>query len=188
MQSDRRSPPKTDPDSDPWQVLLETYGVNERMHQVVLEHLDPAAWRAQMPGVKGRTLAAIFAHVHNVRRKWLRLSAPHLALPAPLHRVTCTQEQVRAALAESATLCGEMLGEALGGSDHRVKLFRRDALAKSWPTGPAMVTYMITHEAHHRGQACMLAHQLGYQLPSKATAEMWAWERLWKRCGFEGPE
>jgi hypothetical protein len=27
------------------------------------------------PGSKGRTLAAIFSHVHNIRRKWLRLSA-----------------------------------------------------------------------------------------------------------------
>ena len=29
--------------------------------------------------------------------------------------------------------------------------------------------YMFAHEAHHRGQAIMLAHQLGYKLPDKAT-------------------
>jgi uncharacterized damage-inducible protein DinB len=43
-----------------------------------------------------------------------------------------------------------------------------------------MAAYMITHEAHHRGQICMLAHQLGYPLPKKAVAEMWSWERLKK--------
>ena len=64
------------------QVLVETYAVNERMNQIVLEHLDPAAWRAKLRGSKGRTIAAIVAHVHNIRRKWLRLSAPHLKLPA----------------------------------------------------------------------------------------------------------
>ena len=53
------------------QVLVESYTVNERMNQIVLQHLDPAAWRAKLPGSKGRTIAAIVTHVHNIRRKWL---------------------------------------------------------------------------------------------------------------------
>src|SRR5580692_1701595 len=76
-------------------VLVESYTVNERMNQIILEHLDPAAWRAQLPGSKGRTIAAIVTHVHDIRRKWLRLSAPHLTLPAPLDRARCTQEQAK---------------------------------------------------------------------------------------------
>jgi uncharacterized damage-inducible protein DinB len=51
----------------------------------------------------------------------------------------------------------------------------------------AMMAYMISHDAHHRGQVCMLAHQLGFPLPAKATSEMWAWEKLWKECGFTHP-
>ena len=43
---------------------------------------------------------------------------------------------------------------------------------------------MILHDGHHRGQACMLAHQLGFPLPIKAAYGMWVWERLWKQCGF----
>jgi uncharacterized damage-inducible protein DinB len=50
-----------------------------------------------------------------------------------------------------------------------------------------MLAYMISHDAHHRGQVCMLAHQLGFPLPSKATSAMWSWERLWKECGFTHP-
>ena len=41
------------------QALVESYAVNDRMNQVVLEHLDPAAWRAKLPGSGGRTIAAI---------------------------------------------------------------------------------------------------------------------------------
>ena len=41
-----------------------------------------------------------------------------------------------------------------------------------------MVAYMITHEAHHRGQVCMLTHQLGSKLPGAATSAMWGWERM----------
>jgi uncharacterized damage-inducible protein DinB len=43
------------------------------------------------------------------------------------------------------------------------------------------------HEAHHRGQVCMLAHQLGFPLANKTTSELWSWERHWKQCGFGSP-
>lgn len=172
---------------DPGQVLVESYLVNDRMNQLILEHLDPHAWRAKHAGGKTRTIAAIFSHVHSTRRKWLRLSAPHLALPAPLDSARCTQEQAGVALAQSAACCGEMLTEALAAGGSRVKAFRRDGWASPWPAGASMLAYMIAHEAHHRGQACMLAHQLGFPISPHATYEMWAWEKLWKASGFGRP-
>jgi len=168
-------------------ALVESYAVNERMNQLVLESLDPGAWRARLPGRRGRTIAAIFSHVHNVRRKWLRLSAPHVKLPAPLDRARCTQKQAKAALAESGARCCEMLAGALARSERRVETFRRDGWAKPWPAGAAMVAYMISHDAHHRGQVCMLADQLGFPLPLKGAYGMWIWEKLWKECGFRHP-
>src|ERR1700761_1444422 len=169
------------------QVLVERYARNERMNQIILDNLDPAAWRGKVPGIKGRTIAGIFAHVHNVRRKWLRLSAPHLTLPARLDRASCTQQQAQVLLLESATRFSEMLADALSRPQSHVQTFLRDGWARPWPAGPAMLAYMISHDAHHRGQVCMLAHQLGFPLPSKATSAMWSWERLWKQCGFTHP-
>jgi len=49
-----------------------------------------------------------------------------------------------------------------------------------------MLCYMLSHEAHHRGQVCMLAHQLGFPLPIKVTSGLWNWEKLWKECGSPG--
>jgi uncharacterized damage-inducible protein DinB len=187
LQGDPMIHSEADVGVDRCQALVESYAVNERMNQIVLDNLDPAAWHAKLPGSKGRTIAAIFVHVHNIRRKWLRLSAPHLTLPAPLDRASCTQKQARAALAESAALCSEMLADALNRTERRVGTFRRDGWAKPWPAGAAMVAYMISHDAHHRGQVCMLAHQLGFPLPTKAAYGMWVWERLWKDCGFTHP-
>jgi uncharacterized damage-inducible protein DinB len=162
---------------------LQAYALNDRMNQLLLEHLDSRAWRAKTPGHKGRTIAAIFAHVHNIRCKWLRLSAPHLKLPARLDHSRCTQKQTRAALAESADRCSQMLTEALTAPPGRVQSFVRDGWARPWPPGVAMFAYMITHDAHHRGQACMFAHQLGF--PLKAGYRLWVWEKLAKECGFQ---
>jgi uncharacterized damage-inducible protein DinB len=166
--------------------MAESFAVNDRMYQIVLEHLDPRAWRAKAPGGGGRTIAAIFAHVHNIRCKWLRLSAPHLKRPSRLDRSRCTQPQVQAAFAASGELCVRMLADAL--ADGRVKEFQRDGWFKPWPPGAVMFAYMMVHEAHHRGQICMLAHQLGFPLPQKAGYGMWNWEKLWKECGFGAPQ
>ncbi len=167
------------------QALLETYAVNDQMNQLILDRLDARAWRAKPSGRNPRTIAAIFTHMHNVRHKWLRLSAPHLKLPAQLNRTHCTQQQARAALAESAQRCSEMLKEALSRPQGSVKQFVRDGWARPWPAGAAMFAYMIEHDAHHRGQVCLLAHQLGF--PIKAAYEIWSWEKLWKQCGFTRP-
>ena len=165
------------------QQMAQAFLINDRMNQLVLERLDSRAWRARPPGQKGRTIADIFAHVHNVRCKWLRLSAPHLRPPARLDRRRCTIREVRKALAESALRCSEVLEWAVSAPQEQH--FLRDGWARPWRPGAAMFAYMISHDAHHRGQVCMLAHQLGFALPVATGAGMWGWERLAKQCGFE---
>jgi uncharacterized damage-inducible protein DinB len=162
-------------------AAVEMFAANERMNEILIERLDPAAWRAKPPG-NTRPIAAIFTHMHNVRTKWVRLTAPHLRVPAQLSRTRCTPRQAVAGLAESAARCQEMLGEALGGGG-RIEKFHRDGWGKPWPVGVEMLCYMISHEAHHRGQVCMLAHQLGFRLPMEVMAGIWNWEKLWKECG-----
>ncbi len=166
-------------------AAVKIFAANDRMNQALIEHLDPGAWRAKPPG-KVRTIAAIFTHMHNVRCKWVRLAAPHLKVPTQLNRTRCTPRQARAGLARSAARCAEMLAEALGGSGGRIKKFHRDGWARPWPVGPEMLCYMLSHEAHHRGQVCMLAHQLGFPLPKELGYGMWNWEKLWRECGSPG--
>jgi uncharacterized damage-inducible protein DinB len=173
-------------------VLLETYAVNDAMNQLLLAHLDPRAWRAQPPGAKGRggrTIAAIFAHLHNIRCSWLGNSAPHLKRPAPLDPALCTRKQAAAAHRKSAAQCLGMLTDALSdGPKRRVTKFIRDSYVPKWPAGGTMFACMFSHEAHHRGQTLMLTHQLGYRLPVEAAGGIWWWNKLWKQRGFtNGP-
>lgn len=39
------------------------------------------------------------------------------------------------------------------------------------------LSYFVAHEAHHRGQLCMLARQLGYRLPPEITGGLWQWKK-----------
>jgi uncharacterized damage-inducible protein DinB len=156
------------------------FATSEHLNQLLIEHLDPAIWTAMPPG-NVRTIAAIFTHMHNVRIKWIRLTASHLKTPAQLNRARCTPLQARKALARSAAQCEQMLAGVEAG---RITQFVRDGWSKPWPAGPQLLTrmlcYMIAHEAHHRGQISMLAHQLGHPLSGAVTSAIWNWERLWK--------
>jgi uncharacterized damage-inducible protein DinB len=166
--------------------LLETYSVNDAMNQLLLAHLDPRAWRAVLPGPTrgGRTIAAMFAHLHNSRLVWLKHSASHLKCPAPLDPARCTMKQAASAHKKSAAQCLRMLTDALSADPkRRVTKFSRGSWTPIWPAGGTMFAYMFSHEAHHRGQIIMLAHQLGYRLPDAAWGGIWLWNKLWKQVG-----
>jgi len=134
-------------------VLLEIYAANDSMNQLLLTHLDRRAWRARLTGTsgrKGRTIAAIFAHLHNNRLVWLKHSAPHLRCPAPLDPARCTMKQACDAHQKSAAGCLEMLREALSDDPkRRVTKFSRGSWAPVWPADAKMFGYMFAHEAHH---------------------------------------
>ena len=208
--------------------LVQTYAINDAMNQLLLAHLDPRAWRAKLESERssakagrpskgrgsGRTIGAIFAHLHTCRLRWLRKSAPHLKCPAALDPHRCTIAEAKAALTKSGAQCVQMLAEALGddGADGtrtglktghynfatparaalrtgrhkpgRVTRFVRDTWMPVWYPDGAMFAYMFSHEAHHRGQILMLAHQLGYRLPAKIMGGIWNWDKLWKQQGI----
>jgi uncharacterized damage-inducible protein DinB len=171
-------------------ALIDTYAINDAMNQLILSHLDPRAWRADPAGKRrgGRSIAAIFTHLHNNRLVWLKNSAPYLKCPAPLDPHCCTMKQAASAHKKSAAQCLRMLRDALSADTNRkVQKFSRGSWSQVWPATPTMFAYMFSHEAHHRGQILMLAHQLGYRLPVKAWAGIWWWDKLWKQSGLARP-
>lgn len=95
-------------------------------------------------------------------------------------------KQAAAAHKKSAVQCLRMLTDALSTDpNRRVTKFTRDSYVPTWPAGATMFAYMFSHEAHHRGQIIMLAHQLGYRLPAEAWGGIWQWDKLWKENGFK---
>jgi uncharacterized damage-inducible protein DinB len=70
-------------------AAVRIFAANDRINQNIIENLDSSAWTAKPPG-KTRSIAAIFTHMHNVRCKWVRLTAAHLKVPRQLNRTHCT--------------------------------------------------------------------------------------------------
>jgi uncharacterized damage-inducible protein DinB len=146
-------------------ALLNSFDSNNRINQYLIENLPPAAWKAKPPDGKGRTIAAIVAHMHNVRVMWLKAVKAD-EVPAQLDRATVTPPQAVQALEASRAALSIVMSRALE-SNGRVKGFRPDVAG--------FFGYLIAHDAHHRGQITMLARQLGHPLPTKAMFGMWEW-------------
>jgi uncharacterized damage-inducible protein DinB len=148
------------------QALLTSFDTNDRINRYLIENLPSEAWRAEPPENKGRTIAAIVAHLHNVRVMWLKAAAKGNKIPEQLDRGKVTPAQATKALEQSREALSAVLKSALE-SDGRVKGFRPDVAG--------FFGYLIAHDAHHRGQICMLARQVGHPLPQKAMFGMWEW-------------
>jgi uncharacterized damage-inducible protein DinB len=148
------------------QALLTSFDTNDRINQYMIENLPSEAWRAEPPAAKGRTVAAIVAHLHNVRVMWLKAAAKGSKIPDQLDRTNVTPAQAMKGLDQSRAALRAVLESALE-SDGRVKGFRPDVAG--------FLGYLIAHDAHHRGQICMLARQVGHPLPQKAMFGMWEW-------------
>lgn len=157
-------------------ALVEAWSTHERIHQFLLEHLDPQAWSTPAPIGKGRTIRGAVCHIHNVRLLWLQNHAPEDELPERLDRETATLEEARAALAASALAMAGLLRAALADGG-RVPDFKPDVVN--------FASYAMAHEAHHRGQICLLARALGKPLPQSVGFGLWEWR---KRHGEAHPQ
>jgi len=148
------------------EALLAAFDTNERINQYLLENLPSEAWRAEPPNNKGREIAAIVAHMHNVRVMWLKAAAKGSEIPEQLDRLKVTVPQASKGLEQSRRALSAVLKTALENNG-QVKGFKPDVAG--------FVGYLIAHDSHHRGQICMLARQAGHPLPQKAMFGMWEW-------------
>lgn len=153
--------------------LVGAWRINERINQFLIENLTDEAWSAKPPGGKGRTIGAIFAHIHDVRHMWMQTVAKDLPLFAKVNKEEFGRPQARKALAESGDAIAQVLERGFGAG--RVSGFP--------PSAAAFFGYMMTHDAHHRGQVVMLARQLGQAVPAQAAFGLWDWNKRAKEIG-----
>ena len=102
------------------------------------------------------------------------IAASHgVTVPRTVDTRKVTPSQLARALERSSAGMIELirLGVAAGGAIP-------PAAWQNFPTDLVhFLNYFVAHEAHHRGQLCLLARQLGHRLPAEVTAELWQWKK-----------
>ena len=149
-------------------ALVRSFLTNERVNQVLIDLLSPDIWRAFPPGSKRRNVATSFAHIHNVRCMRLKMSARGAVIPGRLDRAEVTPAQARKALAQSADAIVQLIQRSLDNGG-RVAGYRTDVVL--------MVCAAINHEAHHRGQICHWARELGAPISPEQQVVLLDWQK-----------
>jgi uncharacterized damage-inducible protein DinB len=162
------------PAADLGVTLIDSWRTNSRVTAYLVEHLPAPLWDAGVPGAPRRTIRMIAGHLHNARCMWIQtLGQEHgVAVPASVDRHSVTRRQLLAALKRSGKGVEALLelGVAAGG---RVPPSKRYVWRNLSLDVPHILTYLVAHEGHHRGQIVMLARQLGHRLPSDVSGGLW---------------
>jgi uncharacterized damage-inducible protein DinB len=154
--------------------LIAAWRTNHRVTAYLIENLPPELWSKAIPGSPRRTVRMLAAHIHNARCMWIKMiGARHgIVAPALVDGRSVRPAELKRALERSNKGFIELirLGVARGGT----------IPPSAWQNFPTdllhFLTYFVAHEAHHRGQLCMLARQLGHRLPKDVTAGLWQWK------------
>jgi uncharacterized damage-inducible protein DinB len=149
--------------------LLEAFEHSGRVTEHLVRVLPSGVWRAPPPAGRGRTIAAIVAHMQGVRRTFAKMGGVAVVPPA-LHRATSTQAQALRAIQHSNEALAQVFGGALSRGDGRIRGLPRRVVN--------MMLYIVQHDAHHRGQICSLARAHGHEFTRDDMMRLWGWKKL----------
>lgn len=146
--------------------LVQTWHMGCEVNLYLLDNIAEE-FLADRYSARTRTVAAQFAHMHNVRLRWLRHAAPKL--------VGDVQSFPKGAQSSKSEL-----KEALQASEKIISAFLEECEAagkvNKWNGPPAtLLGYMIAHEAHHRGLAMVAMRIAGHKLLPEIVYDLWQW-------------
>ena len=155
--------------------LIDSWKTNNRVTVYLIENFPSELWSMSIPGSPRRTIRSLAAHIHNTRCMWIKMiGARHgVKVPRSVDARTVKASDLSRALERSSAGIIDViqLGAARGGTIP-------SAAWQNFPTDLVhFLNYFVAHEAHHRGQLCMLARQLGHRLPTEITAGLWQWKK-----------
>lgn len=147
--------------------VLEAFEHALRVTELVVAAVPDEYWHAPPPQ-KGRTIAAIVAHVYGLRRTFTKMAKVPVGPTLPTK--TVTKDEALAALAENRQALVELFRAALAEKRGRIPgMPKRTAM---------MMAYLMQHDAHHRGQVTRQLSEFGYTLPTQTPTQIWGWRKL----------
>lgn len=146
--------------------FTEAWRMNNQAHLFLLQHLSERHLGDRY-APRTRPVASQFAHIHNVRFRWLTRAAPGLVSGL-------------VQFARGASLGKSELIEALSDSGDAMARFLKQSEAHgkvSWWDGslPSFLAYFIARESHHRGMALAALEASGHKPDGEVIDGLWDW-------------
>ncbi|MBI3242519.1 MAG: hypothetical protein HYZ49_09525 [Chloroflexi bacterium] len=145
--------------------LVDTWNIHCRINLYLLEAI-PSEALEDTAGGKGRSVGAMFTHVHNTRLMWLELTPD---LSKGLTKIPKEKTGDKKLLKKSLEASGQAMAKLIeaGAQAGKIKGFK--------PHPTAFVGYAIAHESYHHGEIGVALSQSGHPLDKKVAYGMWEW-------------
>jgi uncharacterized damage-inducible protein DinB len=146
--------------------LLEVWRVHDEISLFLIANLPDDAFEATtllktgLPS-QGRSVAQVFAHMHNVRRMYIGREF--------LKRIPKFEYSDRP---ERDVLLAAFRASGAGVAKRLARLMETGEKKKERP-GVAVLGFLIAHDSHHRALILLACKQCGVRLPEEARFGIW---------------
>ncbi|HKR03883.1 MAG TPA: DinB family protein [Bacteroidia bacterium] len=151
--------------------IIETWFINNRINLYLIKAISNQGMNCTLSTRGGRTVAQQFAHLHNVRMRWLEVLAKDLS--EGLKKIEKEDAHDKNLLKKSLETSGNAIADLFKRgieNDGRMKGFRRGVVP--------LMGYFIAHDAHHRGSILLTLKQCGHKVDQQTQYGIWEWDKM----------
>jgi uncharacterized damage-inducible protein DinB len=148
--------------------LVNAWHTHNRHCRLLIEHTSDAAMEISLSKKGGRTVYAQLLHTLQVRMSWLEVVAKDIAgqYGIPTKESPFQRKQLIQAFTDTEAAIKAFIEQS----------WENGGKVKGFKTGLVpFISYLIAHEAHHRGNMLLTLKQSGIKLADKLKWDLWKW-------------